>query len=79
MNYSILSGKTADDLVAEVNAILESEGKEMQAMRLSRSGENEKLVFRVDGTRHEHKQLMDRLRQSADLGSLETTAGLDID
>ena len=79
MNYSILSGKTADDLVAEVNAILEDQGKEMQAMRLSRSGENEKLVFRVDGTRHEHKQLMDRLRQSADLGSLETTAGLDID
>ncbi|HEY2496896.1 MAG TPA: MgtC/SapB family protein [Candidatus Angelobacter sp.] len=79
MNYSILSGKTADDLVAEVNAILEDQGKEMQAMRLSRSGENEKLVFRVDGTRHEHKQLIDRLRQSADLGSLETTAGLDID
>jgi putative Mg2+ transporter-C (MgtC) family protein len=79
MSYSILSGKTADDLVAEMNAILESQGKEMQAMRLSRSGENEKLVFRVDGTRHEHKQLMDRLRQSADLGSLETTAELDID
>ncbi|MGZ4901259.1 MAG: MgtC/SapB family protein [Candidatus Angelobacter sp.] len=79
MNYTIVSEKTADDLVAEVNSILEDQGKEMQAMRLSRSGEKEKLVFRVDGTRNEHKQLMDRLRESADLGSLETTPGMDID
>ncbi len=53
MNYIIVSEKTADDLVAEVNSILEDQGKEMQAMHLSRSGEKEKLVFRVDGTRHE--------------------------
>jgi putative Mg2+ transporter-C (MgtC) family protein len=79
MNYIIVSDKTADDLVAEVNAILEDQGKEMQAMRLGRSGEKEKLVFRVDGTRHEHKQLMATLRQSADLSSLETTPGLDRD
>jgi putative Mg2+ transporter-C (MgtC) family protein len=79
MNYIVISEKTADDLVAEVNSILEDQGKEMQAMRLSRSGEKEKLVFRVDGTRHEHKELMDRLRQSADLNHLETSAGLEID
>lgn len=79
MNYIIVSDKTADDLVAEVNGILEDQGKEMQAMRLGRSGDKEKLVFRVDGTRHEHKQLMDRLRQSTDLSSLETTPGLDRD
>jgi putative Mg2+ transporter-C (MgtC) family protein len=79
MNYMIVSEKTADDLVAEVNSILEDQGKEMQAMRLSRSGEKEKLLFRVDGTRSEHKQLMDRLRKSADLGHLETSAGMEID
>jgi putative Mg2+ transporter-C (MgtC) family protein len=79
MSYTVISEKTADGLVAEVNSILEDQGKEMQAMRLSRSGENEKLVFRVGGTRHEHKQLMDRLRQSADLSHLETTSGLDVD
>jgi hypothetical protein len=48
-------------------------------MHLSRSGENEKLVFRVDGTRHEHKELMDRLRQTAGLNHLETTPGVDRD
>ncbi len=79
MNYIVVSEKTADDLVAEVNSILEDQGKEMQAMRLSRSGEKEKLVFRVDGTRNEHKQLMNRLRESADLSNLEATAGPDID
>lgn len=79
MNYIVVSEKTADDLVAEVNSILEDQGKEMQAMRLSRSEEKEKLVFRVDGTRNEHKQLMNRLRQSADLSNLEATAGPDID
>ena len=79
MNYIIVSDKTADDLVTEVNSILEDQGKEMQAMRLSRSGEKEKLVFRVDGTRHEHKELMNRLRQSSDLSHLETSAGMEID
>jgi putative Mg2+ transporter-C (MgtC) family protein len=79
MNYIIVSEKTADELVAEVNAVLEDQGKEMQAMHLSKSGGKEKLVFRVDGTRNEHKELMTRLRQSAGLSNLETTAGMDID
>jgi putative Mg2+ transporter-C (MgtC) family protein len=79
MNYTIVAGKTADELVAEVNSILEDQGKEMQAMHLSRAGEKEKLVFRVDGTRHEHKLLMDQLRQSSDISKLETTPGPDRD
>jgi putative Mg2+ transporter-C (MgtC) family protein len=79
MNYTVVSDKTANDLVAEVNSIMEDQGKEMQAMHLSRSGENEKLVFRVEGTRHEHKQLMDRLRQASDVSHLETTPGPDRD
>jgi len=79
INYTVVSVKTADDLVAQVNSILEDQGKEMQAMHLSRLGEKEKLVFRVDGTRNEHKLLMDQLRQSSDISSLETTPGPDRD
>ncbi len=79
MNYTIISDKTADDLVAEVNSIMEDQGKEMQAMHLSRSGEKEKLAFRVDGTQHEHKLLMGQLRQLADISNLQTTAGPDKD
>jgi len=79
MNYTILADKTADDLVAEVNAIMEDQGKEMRAMHLSRSGEKEKLVFRVDGTQHEHKLLTEQLRHSPDITSLQTTPGPDLD
>jgi putative Mg2+ transporter-C (MgtC) family protein len=79
MTYIVTAQRTADDLVSEINSVLEDQGKEMQAMHLSRSGEMEKMVFRVDGTRHEHKELMDRLRQSTDLSHLETTTGPDID
>jgi putative Mg2+ transporter-C (MgtC) family protein len=79
MNYTVISERTADDLVANVNSILEDQGKEMQAMHLSRSGEKEKLVFRVDGTRHEHKLLMDQLRQSSEISNIETTPGPDRD
>ncbi len=48
-------------------------------MHLSRSGEKEKLVFRVDGTRNEHKLLMAQLRQSSEIINLETTPGPDRD
>jgi putative Mg2+ transporter-C (MgtC) family protein len=79
MNYIIVSEKTADDLVAEVNAILEDQGKEMKGMRLSRSNGKEKLAFSVAGTRNEHKELTSRLRQSDGLKNLQTVAGLDLD
>jgi len=79
MNYTIVSEKAADTLVAEVNSIMEDQGKEMQSMHLSRFGEKEKLVFRVDGTRQEHKLLMEQLRQSPDISNLETSAGPDRD
>jgi putative Mg2+ transporter-C (MgtC) family protein len=79
MTYIVTAERTADELVSEINSILEGQGKEMQAMHLSRSGEMEKMVFRVDGTRHEHKELMNRLRQSTDLSRLETTTGPDFD
>jgi putative Mg2+ transporter-C (MgtC) family protein len=79
MTYIVTAERTADDLVSEINSILEDQGKEMQAMHLSRSGEMGKMVFRVDGTRHEHKELMNRLRQSTDLNHLETSSGPDVD
>jgi len=75
MNYSIEAAKSADDLVGEVNSILEEQGKEMQAMRLSRTNGTERLAFTVGGTRSEHRGLADRLRRSADLRNLETTDG----
>ena len=77
MHYSIEAQKSADDLVSEVNSILEEHGKEMQGLRLGRTNGNERLVFTVDGTRSEHRELANRLRRSTDLRNLETTEGLE--
>jgi putative Mg2+ transporter-C (MgtC) family protein len=77
MNYIVVSEKSADDLVTEVNSILEDHGKEMQGLRLSRTNGKEKMVFSVDGTRSEHTELARRLRQSEDLRNLETVEGYE--
>jgi|SRR5215472_182565 len=77
MNYIIVAERSADDLVGEVNSILEEQGKGMQGMRLSRTNGKEKLVFTVDGTRSEHRELADRLRQSDDLRNFETVEGME--
>lgn len=77
MNYIVVAERSADDLVAEVNAILEDHNKEMQSMRLSRINGKERLMFTVDGTRSEHTELTRRLRQSEDLRNLETSEGYE--
>ena len=77
MNYTVVSDKSADDLVAEVNAVLEDRGKEMQGMRLSKINGKERIVFSVDGTRSEHSELGRRLRQSEDLRNFESIPGVE--
>ena len=80
MNYIIVTSKTADDIIAEVNSILEDSDATLQGMRLSKiEGSKEKLVFSVDGTRIEHKQLTDRFRESDDLRNFEATPGVERD
>jgi putative Mg2+ transporter-C (MgtC) family protein len=77
MNYIIVTGKSADDIVAEVNSVVEDLGKVMESMRLSKIAGKERIAFSVGGTRSEHKELMNRLRQSDDLRNFETTPGLE--
>lgn len=80
MNYIIVTTKTADEIIAEVNSILEDSDATLQGMRLSKiEGGKEKLIFSVDGTRIEHKQLTDHFRESDDLRNFETTPGVERD
>jgi putative Mg2+ transporter-C (MgtC) family protein len=79
MNYIVVTTKTADEIVAAVNSMLEDSDASLQGMRLSKVDGKEKLVFSVDGTRLEHKQLADRFRQSPDLSNFETTPGIERD
>jgi putative Mg2+ transporter-C (MgtC) family protein len=77
VNYTILTAKSADDIVAEVNSALEDCDTSMQGMRLSKVDGKEKLVFGVDATHGEHKQLAERFRQSEDLREFTCTPGVE--
>jgi putative Mg2+ transporter-C (MgtC) family protein len=77
MNYIIVSEKSADELISEINAILEDNNKEMHGVRLSRISGKERIVFKVDGTHNEHKALVNRFRLSDDLKNFETVAGVE--
>jgi putative Mg2+ transporter-C (MgtC) family protein len=79
MNYIIVSEKSADELISEINMILEDQNKEMHGVRLSRTNGKERIVFNVDGTRSEHKALINRFRLSDDLKNFETVAGVETD
>jgi putative Mg2+ transporter-C (MgtC) family protein len=77
MNYSIVTAKSADEIVAEVNGALEDFNMGMEGMRLTKLNGKEKITFSVDGTRSEHKMLMDRFRQSDELRNFESTRGFE--
>jgi putative Mg2+ transporter-C (MgtC) family protein len=79
MHYSIVTDKSADEIVAEVNAVLEDAQVEMDGMRLSKFNGKERITFSVDGTRSLHKILMDRFRQSDDLRNFEAVRGFEHD
>jgi putative Mg2+ transporter-C (MgtC) family protein len=71
MNYCVVSDKTSDDLVGAVNEFIEEQGKDIRSMHLSTLNGKRRLMFSVDGTHREHKEMMDALRRSADLHNFE--------
>jgi putative Mg2+ transporter-C (MgtC) family protein len=79
INYTVLSEKLADDIVTELNGCLENCEISMQGMRVNKVNGKSKLVFSVDATRNEHKELMACLRNSEDLRNFETTHGFEHD
>jgi putative Mg2+ transporter-C (MgtC) family protein len=71
MTYSVVSEKSSDDLVDAVNHVLDDQGKELSSMHLSATSGKHRIMFTVDATHHEHKEMMDALRRSADLHNFE--------
>ncbi len=78
-NYIIVSEKAPDLIVSEINKALEEQDKTLSGMRLNKVNSKERIVFSVNATRNEHKDLMDCLRQWDDLRNFETEPGLEID
>ena len=79
MEYVIVSDKSADVVVSEINKALEEQSRELRSMRLIKLNGKEKVVFSVAATRKEHKELLDCLHQSEDLRNLKTEPGIEID
>jgi len=79
MDYSIVTDKSLQEIVEAINKVLEEQGKELSGMRLSKVDGKERIVFSVGGTRNEHQELLNNLRQSADLHGVEAAAGPEVD
>lgn len=73
MDYSLVTERSSDDIIQELNDVLDSRGKQMQAVRMSRYDGKKRISFSVDGTRREHEEVMNLLRRSPDLQNFEAT------
>ena len=75
MIYSILTNKSADQILAAVSDVLRNMGKEIQGVHVTRTETQARIAFTMDGTRREQKQLMEHLHQSDDLKNFEAVPG----
>jgi len=79
MDYIVVTDKAADVVVSEINKALEEQDKRLSGMRMIRLGEKERITFSVAATRHEHRELMQCLRQFEDLRNFKTEPGIEIE
>lgn len=79
MDYSIVTDKSPQEIVEEINKILEAQSKELRGMRLNKVDGKERIVFSVGATRSEHQDLLNSLRQASDLSGVEATPAPEIE
>ncbi|HKD45613.1 MAG TPA: MgtC/SapB family protein [Candidatus Angelobacter sp.] len=79
MNYSVVSDKSTQEIVDEINKALEEQAKELRSLRLNKVNGKERVSFSVGATRSEHAELLERLRQCPELGNLQSTPGPEIE
>lgn len=79
VNYTVISEKPSEDLLAELNACVEDCEVTLQKMHVAKINGKKKLSFSIDGTRHEQKALVERLKQSPDLKAFESERGFNLE
>ncbi len=79
VHYSVVTERMAEDVTEEIDALLQERGKQMEGMKLILTNGKKKIIFTVDGTRKEHDEIMDSMRQSEDLRNFQAVAGRDTD
>lgn len=75
MNYTLISARPSEEMVADVNKILENLGLTLNGIKLGKVGDRQKLVCMIDGTRIEHRELLEQLRLLPDVQSIEAVRG----
>lgn len=65
-------GKSAEDVIASVNGVLETVHKMMQSVQIGRSDGHFRVQFTVEGTNTQHLELLRRLREIPIADSVES-------
>jgi putative Mg2+ transporter-C (MgtC) family protein len=79
MHYSIVSDHPTDEMLEQVNAVLDEREKQMQGMRISRLDGKKKVLFSVEGTNSEHKELLERLRHYTGIDDITSSPERDVE
>jgi putative Mg2+ transporter-C (MgtC) family protein len=79
MNYSVVTDKSPQEIVEAINKVLTDQDKELSSMRLSKINGKERVEFSVGATRSDQAELLRCFRQDPGLGSVESSAGPEIE
>src|SRR5437868_4072295 len=63
-------GARADHLMSEINEVLEEEHRIMESVQVGQRNGGFAVQFKLDATRSEHRQLLDKFRQQPSLRSI---------
>jgi putative Mg2+ transporter-C (MgtC) family protein len=79
VTYNVLSDKTAQEAMEEINKVLEAQDKELSGVRLSKAEGKEHIVFTVAATRSEREELLAAFRQCDGLVNVQATSGSEVE
>lgn len=79
MRYSVLTENVAEEAAEQINAVLDEHDKEMEGMRLIRTGSGKRIAFNVEGTRSEHEEILAALRKIPGLANFEAGHGREVE
>src|SRR6266481_1524433 len=75
MNYVVTASKPADSILPQIQMLLHLRGKNAEAVFAADMDGQAKILFSVEGTRKEQKEILDHLYRSADLRNVEAVPG----
>lgn len=75
VTITIFGDKSIDELLEEINTALDSTNKHMQSLETSKTNGKSRIIFAIECTLKEEKQIAQRLQRSPDLHNFEIARG----